>query len=100
MWTLSFKLSTRAITWKPLAGVEQIIDYDVTSISIRGLSSHPGDASQLYMVTTLRRLWNMNGHLAVHQQELSKIKHGIGSDGIELCEVRCISFRLELLRWK
>jgi hypothetical protein len=88
------------MTWKPLAGVEQIIDYDVTSISIRGLSSHSGDASQLYMVTTLRRFWNINGHLAVHQQELSKIKHGIGIDRIELYQVRYIYFRLELLRWK
>jgi len=100
VWTFSFKLSTRAITWKPLAGVEQIIDYDVTSISIRGLSSLPGDASQLYMVTTLWRFWNINGHLAVHQQELSKIKHEIGIDRTELYEVKRVSFGLELLRWK
>jgi hypothetical protein len=100
VWTFTFKLSTRAITWQPLAGVEQIIDYDVTSISIRGLSSHPGDTSQLHMVTTLRRFWNINGHLAVHPQELSKIKHGIGIDRIESYEVRYLSLRLELLSWK
>jgi hypothetical protein len=59
----------------------------VTSISIRGLSSHPGDVSQLYMVTTLRRFWNINGHLAVYHQELSKIKHEIGIDRVVRSEM-------------